>query len=169
MAETKLSAATLAKVVKLVGVQKELTEKLLAVNQEIDELLGGGAGVAELMKQFERTFDELWCARYANGERGRYVWRFAVDRPNLKRLLRTLGLEELTARATRYMRNADPFIVRSRHPFGLFVSGINTYAAEAPGGELTLEAPAVHDCRHSPACKSDQEHTRRKLAEMRAS
>lgn len=160
---TAHDSTMLKKVTGLLVVLKENHEKSAALIEEIAEVLGGGPGVAAQMNEFEKAFARVWEQRYSQI----YVWRYAVDRPNIKRLLRTLGLEELKARAFNYLRSDDPFIVRSRHPFGLFVSGINSYANEGQGSAFDLEAPAVADCQHTPRCASDQVHTQRKMREMR--
>jgi len=167
MAEAKkLDAAKLA---KLLAVGKDLHGKLGAVLEEIDEVIGGGAGIASQIKMFEAGFDAVWCERYARGQTGRYVWRFSSDVPQIKRLLKMLGLDELKGRVIRYIANDDPFLVRARHPFGLFVSGINSYAGEGQApAPLELEAEAPIDCRHTPRCSSEQAHTRRRSAEMRS-
>ena len=162
-----VSKDALKKVERLLAVFKEGHDRNTALLEEITELLGGGVGIAAHLRAFEVAFDVLWCERYAKGQTNRYVWRFAVDRPNIKRLLKTIGLEELKSRAFNYLRSDDAFLVRSRHPFGLLVHGINGYANEGDAPELHLEAPTVADCRHLPRCASDQQHTRLKAQEMR--
>jgi hypothetical protein len=164
MADT--DKALIAQLTKLIALQKDYLEKLNALSEEIDTLLGGGAGTAANLKILEKAFDEQWCLRYAPGRRGCYVWQFSRDVPHLKRLLRKLPIPEITARMMRYIGNDDPFYVKARHPFGLFVSSINSHAGEALAPEsFDLEPPA--DCKHSPVCKSDQEHTRKVLQEAR--
>lgn len=157
-----------AKLIKLLESARELHTKTGMLLDEFDELLGGGAGIASQMKQFETAFDTAWCARYAAGMHGRYIWRKQIDVPNIKRLLKALGLVELVKRATVYISNDDPFLTRSRHPFGLFVSGINSYAGEGEAPDLELSAQGPIDCKHLPRCSSEQEHTKKKQAEMRA-
>lgn len=157
-----------AKLVKLLGVARELQTKLTAILEEVDELLGGGAGVASQLRNFQRQFDELWCGRYARGQHGRYIWRHAMDVPNIKRLLKALGYDDLVDRAGRYIATEDDFLKRNRHPFGLFVSGINSYAGEGKATDLALDAAGPVDCRHSPRCASEQQHTKKKQTELRA-
>ncbi len=159
--------ALIAKVTKLLEVQKDYLDKLNALSQEIDQLFGGGAGTAVNLKVLEHAFDEQWCLRYAPGRRGCYVWQFARDRAHLKRLLRRLSVEEITARMRRYIGNEDPFYVRARHPFGLFVTSVNSHAEEGTVSE-PLELAPPSDCRHTPVCISDQEHTRKVMREARA-
>lgn len=153
----------LKKVEALLSLLKDNHDKSAAIIEEVNQLLGGGVGIAAQIKDVQHAFHEAWTHRY----RGQYVWRHAVDIPHIKRLIKMLGVEEVKTRVVNYLRNEDPFIGRSRHPFGLFVSGINSYANEGPGGELELESPAV-GCSHVPPCKSDSDHTRRKSAELRA-
>ena len=175
MAKDDEAAATAkqARLTKLIALGRELHEKLGAVLEEADEMNAGGYGMAAQLKAFQKEFDRLWGTRYAAGEAGRYVWRFAADVPNQKRLIKTLGLQELITRAVRYINTEEPFLVKNRHPFGLFASGINSYAAQAGApADFALERPASEDCRregkHVPPCGSDQEHTRRKMADMKA-
>ena len=154
------------KLIKLFTALREIREKETLILEEIDNVLGGGVGVGELLKRLERHYSELWTVRY----RSPYTWRYPVDRPNLKRLIKLLGVEEIERRMIVYVKDGDPYLVKARHPFGLFVSNVNTYAA-APVDDFTLAggaAPTVADCKHAPACRDDQEHTRRKMAELRA-
>ena len=120
------------RLVKLLAVQKDLIEKLQAVTQELDDLLGGKAGTADLLKRLEAHFDQVWCVRYATGQHGRYVWAYAKDRPQMKRLIKTLGVEEIERRMIAYLKNDDSFYVKARHPFGLFVASINSTFARGP-------------------------------------
>lgn len=162
-----ITAATLAKVAKLLELRKELIAKLHDCTIEIDNLLGGKAGIGEQLKAVTTCFDTAWGDRYAGGVAGRYVWARMKDIPQIKRLLKMLGLEELQDRIARYLQDEDPFVRNARHPFGLLVSRINSYAAAASApADLQLEAPTVSDCKHRPACKNDQEHTRRKMREL---
>lgn len=167
MAERNATAATLAKVARLLASAREHHERTGEVIAEIEALLGGQAGIATQVKQFETTFDGLWCARYTNGETGRYVWAFVRDRPQIKRLLKGLGLEELERRAAVYLASDDRFYARSRHGFSLFISSINTYAAPAEVEDFSLRG-APTNCHHDPRCRTDVDHTRRRRLECRA-
>lgn len=157
----------IGKLQKLLPLAIELHEKLGATLREMEDLAGGGAGVAAKLKQVEFAWQTAWSARYHTD----YVFNFARDRGHWKRLLHIHRFtpEDLQVRILNYIRNDDPFYAGKRHPFNIFVASINAHtgAADAPE-ELTLEAPTVSDCRHSPRCRSDQEHTRKKLEEMRA-
>jgi hypothetical protein len=141
---------------------RELQTKEAALTDEIDSLLGGGAGVGALMKRLEETFGALWRARYGVP----YMWTYTKDRPQLKRLLRALAVDEIEARMGTYLKSTDSYYVGARHNFSLFVASINNHVGLAQVAELSLAAPAV-GCRHTPPCKDDQEHTRRSTQEMR--
>lgn len=160
-----MSEVNLKKVAGLLELLKTNHERSTALIDEIDELLGGGAGIGAQLKACEAQFEALWGRRYAQGETGRYVWRYKTDRPCLKRLIKALGVAEIQARMFTYLRSEDEFSVHHRHPFGLFVAGINSYAGE--GVALELEAPPASDCQHTPRCRNDYIHTQRKRAEMR--
>lgn len=154
----------LERIVKLLALAKELHIKEGEVLNEIDNLMEGKASIAQLLKAAQAGFDAVWCVRYAPGQTGAYVWQHKIDLPNMKRLINSLGLDELTTRFARYLANNEPFYVKNRHPFRLFVSSVNSFAgapAEVPDYEL------VPDCRHDPPCRNDAEHTRRRQAEIR--
>lgn len=150
----------LASLAKLLPLAKDLHDKLGAVITECDGILGGKAAIGEQIKRVQTAFDAAWCARYAPGKTGAYIWRHTQDVPNIKRLLKTLAIEDIEARAVAYIRNTEPFFMRNRHTFGLFVSSINQHAAESET-EFDLEPP-VDGCSHQPPCRSDAEHTRRR-------
>lgn len=167
MAETveKLPAGTAGKIRKLIEVARERESELVAVLREIETLINGGEGIGALLKRAESSFGLAWSSRYP----GAYVWQYAKDRPHMKRLIGSLGIEELEARFGRYILNADQFFTSRRHPFGLFVAAINQLAGvgSAPGGDEDLELTAPADCQHDPRCMSDTTHTQRKLRDVR--
>lgn len=137
MAEPKaLATGTADKVRKLLEVARERYVELGAVLTEIETLMGGGIGIGVLLKRAEKAFESAYAQRYNGG----YVWRYQSDRPNMKRLILSLGIEELEGRFWRYVGNDDPFFTRARHSFGAFVASVNQHAGEgvAPAG-LDLE------------------------------
>lgn len=141
-------------------------DKTTAILEELEILLTGGVGIAEKLKEAEGTYSELWAGRY----RSAYVWNWAKDRAQTKRLIKLLGVEELKARMARYLQNTDQFFTSRRHPYGLFVATIVQHARandEEMPGDLALESP-VADCKHMPPCASDREHTKRRAADMRS-
>ncbi len=155
----------LAKVTKLLDVQKDLIAKLHDCTREIDNLLGGKAGIGELMKRLERAFELAWCARYARGAIKGYVWAYAEDRAHMKRLLAVIPIEDLEARIERFIRTETPFYISTRHAFRQFARNVNEFAAEAADLPLAGEKPI--GCTHQPPCGSDAEHTKRRSEAMR--
>lgn len=162
-------AATVAKVAKLLEMANEKHQQIGELLTEARGLLEGAPGIGDKLKAVERGFDAAWCSRYAKGATGRYVWAYMKDRPQIKRLLRTLTADDIISRAQRYIVDDDDFYARARHNFGLFVTNINRFAAAGESPDLALEAPAPAGCKHVPACKSDAEHTTRRNRELRAS
>ena len=152
-----------AKVEKLVGVFIELHDKQGAVLEELKAVLEGKAGIGDKLKALEQAFSELWFERY----RSAYVFNYAKDRPHLKRWLRTHTVEEITGRFANYLRSDDPFYVRARHNFGLFVSSFNNWAPAMPSGVTArgLER-CVAEGKHDPPCQTEAEHTRRYQEDM---
>ena len=160
--------ARIGKIQKLMDTLVDLRGKEQAVLDEIAELAGGGDGIGAKLKTFETGWQVAWSGRY---EGATYAFQYASDRPQEKRLLKLFGMEELLARAARYITDDDPFYVRNRHPFRLFVSAVNKYAAERPGNGTAASEDAEWDrpigCQHTPPCRSDSEHTQRRLREGR--
>lgn len=154
--------AILKKCEKLLERLRELQAQTYAITEELLEVTGGRVTISDKLKQLEATFSTAWQARYGSP----YVWQYVKDRPQLKRLLGKLELSAIALRMGAYLRDADPFLLKARHGFGLFVSQINRYAEDL-AADLQLEAPAT-DCRHTPPCHSDQEHTRKRSADLRA-
>lgn len=170
MSDSTLSKQKQVTVLKLLGVVKEEYGKLGELLQEIDDLLGGGAGSAARLKMAEIGFDVAWCSRYAPGQENKYVWNYGRDRVQMKRLIKMLGVEELVTRFGRFVVSDDPFYVRNRHAFGVFVANVNGFTEDrvAPAEFELGGAPTVADCRHTPRCRDDQTHTALKGKELRA-
>lgn len=162
MAEA-LTATQLGKVTKLLETQQDLIAKLHDCTREIDNILGGKASIGEILKRLERAFDAAWCARYARGASGRYVWNYTQDRAQWKRLVKSIDVDDLERRIVRYIRNDDQFYVKERHPFRFFAHSVNQWAdqGDAPDG-FDLDGSPVVGCSHQPPCTSDAEHTRRR-------
>lgn len=161
--------ATVAKAVKLLELAYQKFSEGDELLAEARALLEGQPGIGDKLKAVERAFDAAWCARYAPGQHGRYVWQYVKDRPQMKRLLKSLTVEQLEERMLNYIRDEDAFYIKARHSFGLFVSSINRWASEGDApAEMQLEPGArPFACVHVPACKSDAEHTARRNRELR--
>ena len=82
---------TLAKLTTLVAALREAHGKCHDLTDEIDRLLGGGPGMGALLARLDAHFDACWCARYQSP----YVWSHFKDKPQMKRLLKTLTVEEI--------------------------------------------------------------------------
>lgn len=155
----------LEKLRRLYETLRELQAKTRDVTEEIGRLLNGEAGIGEILKELEPALSATWAARHKTP----YVWQYARDRSNMKRLLKILGgPEHIKARWLNYVRDDDPYLVKARHPFALFVSNINRYADGGDPSELSFDAVAPSDCRHQPRCVSDQRHTSMRAKELRA-
>lgn len=135
--------------------------------REIQTVLTGGASTADNLRRVETHFKAAWHARYAPGETKRYAWQYDRDNKNAKQLLRSMPIDEIERRITTYLQSADPYFAKTRHTFGVFIATVNQHAAAADGdGERALELEAPPDCKHTPPCKSDQQHTKRRHKEM---
>ncbi len=155
-----------AKLVKLVSAGRELNDRFTAVLDEIDAILGGKAAIGDILKDLRKHWQSVWGARYGGQP---YAWAMVKDVPQMKRLVKMLGPDELKARFTSYVQDSEPFLTRARHPFGLFVSKVNQYAGEKPTGDLVLggDDSAPVGCKHQPPCLTDVAHTAKVRAEMR--
>lgn len=154
---------TLGTIGKLYAKLRELQAAEYEITEEIGKLLAGGPGTAAMLKRLEGTFERAWEVRY----KGRYLWAYAKDRPQLKRLLARFEAAEIESRMQTYISDGDEFYVKTRHSFGLFVISFNRLASFSTANTLAelVEPPA--DCKHAPRCTSDQEHTRKRTAELR--
>lgn len=147
---------------KLWDARKAKQGELEALDQEIERVLNGEAGIGETLKRLEAAFDAVWCGRYAPGQTRRYIWRRDQDVPHLKRLLRSLSADELERRFVAYLQNDERFYVAARHPFGLFVASINSHAA------VSVIPTAPPFCWHHPVCRDEAMHTTRNGADLLA-
>lgn len=145
--------------VKLVTHMREQHRNLGALIDEFDALLAGKAGTGEQLRELYNFWNVLWCAQHGSD----YVFTFQKDAPQMKRLLKMLGVDELKHRITNYLKTREPFYFDKKHPFGMFVATINSWAGGNADDELELDAVG---CNHTPRCKSDQEHTRRRRDDM---
>lgn len=129
--------STLAKMKTLQAALVEVQEKARAIVEEMGNLLGGGPGIGEQLKRFQAHYSECWHVRY----RSAYSFTFAKDVPQMKRLIKQLGIEELERRALNYCRDGEAYLVKARHPFALFVARVNSYAdpGTSVAGDLDLE------------------------------
>lgn len=149
----------------------EKLEKALAANRKAAELLEDALAAAKqepthgnAAKDLVSRFVVLWGQRY----RGQtYLPTWAKDIAQMRRLLKSLTIEQIEGRMRAFLADQDTFLSNARHPLGLFVAGINRYSANLPGnGKMEREdegflmtAPA--DCAHVPPCRTDVEHTKR--------
>ena len=92
-----------------------------------------------------------------------------ADAGNIKRQVTRLGAADLKERLKRYLGDSEPFLMRQKHPLSIFWSRVNTYSTPttAPQEMDDHDAPPS-GCQHTPACRTDAEHTVRKMREMRA-
>ncbi len=158
----KTDGVAVDKLVKLHEALLEQHAKTHDLLREVGQILSGQPGIGQILKRLETTFSSLWQVRHGSP----YAWHYVKDRAQMKRLIKLLGADELEARMTAYLRDGSPYVVDARHPFAIFVASVNRYPGRA-AADLTLDAPAI-DCQHRPPCQSDQEHTHRRNAELRA-
>ncbi len=161
----KVLKTRLDRAAKLLETLRELQAKTFEVTEELKKVIAGEDALGDVLKRVEAAFAAEYHQRYSR----HYGWQYAKDRPQWKRLLKLAGEEDVRARIVAYFHEPDPYTQNARHPFGLFVSRFNQLVphVEDPG-ELTLDAPTVADCRHVPPCRTDQDHTKRKLDDLRA-
>ena len=140
-----------AKIEKLLTALDELDEKRDSIKAEIRALVSGDEGIGAKMKAVRDAWSGLWESVYHTA----YVWQFAKDNAQIKRLLKSMDVDELRERFVVYLGSSDPFFVKGRHSFGMFVATVNQHT---PRREVVAR-PA--GCAHEPPCKSDAFHTSR--------
>jgi hypothetical protein len=139
--------ATLEKLRKLQEKLIEVQDQERAIVEEMGNLLSGGPGIGAILKRLESHFSECWQVRY----RAPYAFQFAKDVPQLKRLIKLIGVEELERRMLRYLRNDEAFFLKARHSFGAFVSSVNQHTdpdrSQERVGDLDLSNEADQTSR----------------------
>lgn len=154
---TKAKTLNVAAIQKIFALLKQRHDEDGALLEELERLIAGGKGIGEIMKECYATWNEFWSVQHG----GAYAFVFHEDAPQMKRLVRTLGQEELTARMFHFISDRNEWLVKHKHPFKVFVKQNNSYAS-ATAARADDDAPPV-DCKHTPPCRSDQEHTKKKL------
>lgn len=140
------------KIQELLKRAMEMNAQTFDLLREVDNLLNGGVGIGQQLKAIRDAFALAWPQRYTGQI---YGWTDgAKETQQLKKLLKTIPVEEVVARVDRFIRNDDPWFVRNRHPFGIFLSSINQHASAGQSvGDLELD--------------DDMEETRRRQERMR--
>lgn len=154
---------------KLVAEIEKLDLQRGELMAELSKVLHGEQAMGDVLKIAYAAFSDAWQRRY----KAPYSFSFVRDAPQMKRLIKALGIEELTARMARYVRNGDPFFLKARHGFNVFVSTVNQHTVASDGdlGDLLSgdsEDPAPSDCRHTPRCATQAACTKAAIAEQRA-
>lgn len=146
-----------AKILRLLDVSRELAEKQAAVEAEIRSLITGEDGIGVKLKHLCRHYSETWETRYGTP----YVFAFAKDTPQWKRLLRSMSVDEIDARILSFIRSDEKFYLQTRHPFAVFVKNINSLA-----GLPSEWKPIATGCVHAPPCTDGAACTARKYTEL---
>lgn len=146
---------------KFVGDMRALLERGGELVKALEAKLEGSETLGQQMKRVSDAFVLAWRKRYGRD----YVFVGAKDAQAVKRLLKALSVDEVLARIPRYIGNDDPFYGKVSHSLSMFASTINQHGAEQR--ELLEGGAAPAGCQHRPPCRSDVEHTRRSIAEMR--
>jgi len=139
----------------------QLHDELLAIKRGLE----GSNPTGEIFQHFA----DAWLRRH----HAKYEFSGGQDAKNITRLLKVFDVATLKVRISRYIADSDPFLVRQKHPFGNFVTRVNTYStpngsASSSSGSIAFDEPAeVVGCKHTPPCGSDSEHTRRRMEDMR--
>jgi len=149
--------ARLDRIGKLLVQLAEAQATSQAIISELVQLAAGTATDSEHTARAMRFFDEVWCERYAPGRVKGYAWDRAKDLPNLRRLVKQLGVQEVEGRMVAFLKSDDAFYTRvgNCHKFSLFVHGINGFVSVQRRAEATWVCPdtpccppgtTLHDC-----------------------
>lgn len=156
-----------AKLADLVLKARDQWRKLGDALDDLEAIAAGTPTRATEAKRLVVAFAAKWKRAY-RGES--YVIDFAKDIGATRALL-TRGHEaaEIERRQDRFLACRELWLTEKRHPYGMFISTINRWgqASAAPSQDDFLTVPAA-DCRHRPACRSQQEHDDKRRAELRA-
>lgn len=127
-----------ATLLKLLDALRDLDEKRAAIYAEMDTLLKGGEGIGQKVTRLKLSYSQAWETRYHS----KYTFtNHAMVGASLKRFLAAHGETEITARMFTFIKNDDPFYVRGRHDFALFVKAFNQCVGlPAPVADTQVEA-----------------------------
>jgi hypothetical protein len=155
---TKGITITQAKTLELLGKLDAHQAKGAELLAELRALIEAEPTIGQNAKRILDYFVEHWKRKFP-GEQ--YVVNGAKDMASLKRILKTLPVEEVAARVRSYFRQTERFIVEGKYSLPIFCASIN---------KLTTGNPSTYvvGCIHTPRCGSEQEHTRKQLDEVRA-
>lgn len=150
-----MPAAVVAQIQKVRVAWGKLGDELEA----LEAILTGEATPGQQARDILKTYAAVWRTRY-NDEQ--LVINWPKDTAIIKRLLRTLPLEEINRRIVAFFDHRDRFYVEARYPIAMFASAINKLGGRGPAGvdDDVLTAPPS-DCRHAPKCRTDVECTRK--------
>lgn len=138
MSDTRAKVETLIAALRLEDAAH--AEKSRLLHAELDAVLGGKATVSDHLREIETCFATVWQQRYGTA----YMWNYAKDRAQEKRLLKGLEPAEICARVKSYINDDSPIYVKARHAFALFVATINSHAGQ-PKANGPTEADATAD------------------------
>lgn len=156
--EKKIPAAVAAQIEKARMAWGKLGDELDA----LEAMVAQEPTPSQLAKQILSTYMTLWNQRYPGR---RCVPNWPKDMAIAKRLLKHLDVDEIGRRLVTFFQMRDAFYTDAWHPLGMFASSINKLGGRGPGSDedLVLSAPPP-DCKHTPRCRTDVEHTRKLTA-----
>lgn len=144
---------------------RKMVEELTA---ELDALEAGVNG-EKTPGQRANAMIAAWSARWQSKYRTGYVLAARAKAiAGFMRLFKaSMTDEDIMGRMDAYLKSTDRFYSEARHSLDLFFTSVNKFSGTPVDDADFLQAPVIN-CSHTPRCKSDQEHTRKRAAEMRA-
>jgi uncharacterized protein YdaU (DUF1376 family) len=88
-----------------------------------------------------------------------------LDIMQLEQQIGAHSVDRVLSALQAYFTTEDPYVIKARHPLPMFLRDPLKYLAKDPATKL----PPPHGCRHDPPCPDSTTHTRKYLAEQRAS
>lgn len=146
-----------SRVDRLIQDGKETIAKLLDIMIKLEAATKGENPVGEVIARWKAAWKKKYGAEYELS---------SADAGNMKRLVTKRGKDDAAARLGRYINDNDPWLVRQRHPLAAFWSRENGYGKTVH--ETVEDGDTPSGCSHRPPCKTDAEHTSKKMQEMRA-
>lgn len=154
-AEPKVSTAS---VLERISRARAMLQEALEQLDDAEALVEAKPTLGKQAQVLVGSFCSAWHARYRTAY---VVANEGQAIQNAKKVLRAVPLAEIQARIDRYLDSRDAYLVQAKHPLGLFLSDVNRWA------QVGLAFGGVIGCEHLPACESEAECTKRRLAVMR--
>jgi molybdopterin converting factor small subunit len=158
------------------AVDGEVRPRLDKIHRELEALTKRNVEVIEELRallaeepsetQYANRLLAYFCEQYEKRHAKKYVVANGAKAvQQLRRLLKQIPPREIAGRMQRFLVSKDPFYVDAKHDLHVFIAAVNKFSS-AP--LLPEGAAPARGCKHEPPCVTDEQHTKRSIAEAKS-